>query len=121
MVRTDISQWLVEPPTALGSLGVKVTRHEIVFPGVTYVDVLLVLAIPLTSVIGPNVVFKPIASQLPFSYREKVTVPVPFVVPSDSFTVAVSFGNQFWAVVVVDVSFTLKHSLLESVNRPGLS
>jgi hypothetical protein len=110
MVRVDTSQPDVEPPIAFGSVGVKTALHETLLLAVTSTVVLLEANGALVSVQVPSTV--PV--QLLLSYNVNSTLPLA-AAPLPVVIVAVSFGRQVWAVVVLDVSFTLKHSVVEFV------
>src|SRR6266508_984096 len=114
IVTVDVSQWLVEPVTALGSLGVKTARHEIVVFEVKTV-VLFVVNGALLSVNVPSTV--PVQSALEYSVNS--TVPLTGVPPC-VVTVAESFGSQFCAVVTADTSLTVKHSVVSFVSLNGV-
>jgi hypothetical protein len=61
------------------------------------------------AVLSVNVVAVPV--QVPFSYRLNVTVPLT-VEPPAVVTVALSCGSQLCAVVMLEVSCTVKHSVV---------
>jgi hypothetical protein len=120
MVTVEVSQWLVEPTTALLSVGVNVARQEIVLSVdvliTTNVVVLLVLALPLASTGRFGNVARTFASAVPgvhvaFLYSVNVTVPAA-AAPLPVVTWAESFGSQFWVVEMADVSCTVKHSFV---------
>jgi hypothetical protein len=109
MVRTDTSHPLVDPTTAFGSDGVNTAFHETVVLEVNTVVLFVVNGAEVSENIPSTV---PVQS--PLSYSVKSTVPLT-VVPPAVVTVAESFGSHLCAVVIEDVSLTVKHSLVESV------
>ena len=94
IVTVDVSQWLVEPATAFGSVGVNVARHEIVVLGCSDGGV---VGRRTAAVVSVNVA-STVPVQLPLSYSVNITV--RYRRSAAVVTVAVSFGSQFCAVVM---------------------
>ena len=124
MVRAVVSHLGLGGLSMLGSVLVKTTFQETVVLALTFTVVLVVLTVvgeeaPVRVIVGS--VYNAVPVQSLLGYSVKFTVPVRAEPPAD-VTVAESFGSQSWAVVMDDVSFTLKHSLFPvplSLAPPG--
>jgi hypothetical protein len=112
MVRSERSQLVVvEPATSSGLDGVNVADHEMIELDVRYVP--LFVAYPSEPSVSVNVAAAA-PLHVPLLYRLNTTVPWTAVPPA-VVTVALSCGSQLWLVVIVDVSFTRKHSVVSFV------
>jgi hypothetical protein len=116
IVRAVTSQ--CELPLTLGLLLVNWTSHETVAVDVTRTVVFVVLRVAgEAAFVSVNVSAdrRTVPLHVPPAKRVNERVPLSADPPVD-VTVAESFGSQFCADVVVDVSDTLKHSLLPVPN-----
>ena len=114
IVRSDLSHTVVvEPSNAPVLVGVNVADHEIIVVAAVLYVVLLV-EYPSEPSLSVNVVAAT-PEQVPFSYRLNTTVPAGAGAPDPVVIVASSCGSHLWVVESAVVSFTLKHSRVESV------
>jgi hypothetical protein len=116
MVRAVVSQ--CELPLTLALPEVNVTSHETVLLDVTETDVFVVVRVTGDDAfvrVKVSAARRIVPEHVPPAYSVNESVPFSAEPPVE-VTVPESFGSHVWAVVVVEVSETLKHSLLPVPN-----